>query len=175
MRAAACIPGQAADAGEEGAVAQPQEDGGEQPGQAGCPQHPPPPSGQDFMEAKRGANASSPAWGSGTPPQPGPYPAAPALRWDRWARPSARGGFGVTGVPWVHPAAASLPHLRAEPRWRRSPKMSRDGSKPHGKPTQVTVLPALFACLSFPHGARMQPGPKPPSLPIAHQGFTSGH
>lgn len=68
-------------------------------------------------------------------------------------RPLAPSGFGVLGVPSVYPAAALLPCVRAEPRWRRSPEMSRDGSKPHGKTTQIVVLLTLFVCLSFPCGA----------------------
>lgn len=43
--------------------------------------------------------------------------------------------------------------------------MGRGGSKPRGKLARVTAFPALFACLSFPHRAPLQPGPQPPSPP----------
>lgn len=45
----------------------------------------------------------------------------------------APSSFGVMGVPWVHLLAALLHRLRAEPRWERSPEMSRNGSKPHSE------------------------------------------
>lgn len=66
-------------------------------------------------------------------PLPAPYPAAPALWQGGGARPLAPSSFGVTGVPWVHPSAVPLRHLRADPRWEKSLEISKGGSKPRSE------------------------------------------